>query len=170
MTIRLLIDGYNLLHATGALNSVRNGEGLAKARHRMLAQIAAAFNDTERRDIQVVFDAPRKGPAPPDTLHQGIIVSFATGFSEADDLLEEIIRQHGAPHTLSVVSSDLRVQRYAKSRRATAIDCDSWLMSLLDRNPLPTKIEDEVESPTEKDEATQLSDEEVRQWLKEFGL
>lgn len=168
MSISLLIDGYNLLHATGAINMSRGAGALAKARERMLAQIAGSLNETQRLKTQIVFDARRTSGASTvetETIVRGMTVTFAVGFAEADELLEQIIRQHSQPRALTVVSSDLRVQRCATARKATAVGSDQWLMQMLDG---PRSEVDEVVDDGEK--KTIVSPEEVQKWLKEFGL
>ena len=169
MTLTLLIDGYNLLHATGALHLSRGPSGLAKARERMLAQIAGSLSETDRLKTQVVFDARRSGSSTmieSEVVVRGMTVTFAVGFAEADELLEQIIRQHPQPKSLTVVSSDLRVQRCATARKAIAIGSDQWLMQQLDGRP--TKMEP-IEPQDPSEEKSDLSPEEVQKWLKEFG-
>jgi uncharacterized protein len=181
MIIRLLIDGYNLLHATGAIAQGRGPGRLAHARQRMLGQIAAELTDEERQTTQVVFDTKRSVEDDNVATVRGMTVTYAVGFAEADDLLEQLIRQHPQPRLLTVVSSDLRVQRCAKARKAQALGSDQWLMQLLDR-PLrkTTHVENQETEATElriqepagagpKREQL-LSNDEVQAWLKEFGL
>lgn len=182
MTIRLLIDGYNLLHATGAIAQGRGPGRLARARQRMLGQIAAELSEDERSSTQVVFDTSRTGHEDGDESSvRGITVTYAVGFAEADDLLEQLIRQHPQPRSLTVISSDLRVQRWAKARKAQALGSDQWLMQLLDRQESgPNRVtafggepttSDSVQAIEPKLEREQLlSNQEVQAWLKEFGL
>src|SRR5688572_15063768 len=122
----LLIDGYNLLHATGLFG--RGGAGSFQAsRAALLGFLAAAIDATELTHTTVVFDAAE---APPGLARQhtvaGMTVHFAQDYESADDLLEELIARHHAPRKLVVVSSDHRVQRAAKKRRATAVDSHVW--------------------------------------------
>lgn len=185
MTLRLLIDGYNLLHATGAISQGRGPGRLAKARQRMLGQIAAELTEEERRATQVVFDTQRSIDDEPATSVRGMRVTYAVGFAEADDLIEQLIRQHPQPRTLTVVSSDVRVQRCAKSRKARAVGSDQWLMELLDGHertePTASASPGEVaesaahadslgRNEIDTDREKRLSNDEVQAWLKEFGL
>lgn len=173
MVVRLLIDGYNLLYATGAIAQDRGPGGLARARERMLRQLGQALSESQRQQTQIVFDArraPERGESEQSV--RGMTVTFATGFDEADDLLEQLIRQHPNPRALVVVSSDQRVQRCAKARKAQPITCDQWLMQLVDGPPQPpvgAERADQVEdAPNER--SPQLSADEVARWLDEFGL
>lgn len=168
MSISLLIDGYNLLHATGALNLTRGPSALTKARDRMLSQIAGSLTESERLKTQVVFDARRSGNSTnvdSEIVVRGMTVTFAVGFAEADELLEQIIRQHSQPKKLTVVSSDLRVQRCATARKATAIGSDQWLMKMLEG---PRHDVQDIE--VEREEKSEVPPDEVQKWLKEFGL
>lgn len=168
MSITLLIDGYNLLHATGALNLSRGPNSLAKARDRMLAQIASNLTESDRLKTQVVFDARRSGKSAnveSEVTVRGMTVTFAVGFAEADELLEQIIRQHSQPKKLTVVSSDLRVQRCATARKAIAVGSDQWLMKMLDG---PRDREESLDD--QRDSKSEVPPEEVQKWLEEFGL
>lgn len=173
MTVHLLIDGYNLLYATGAVAQNRGPGGLARARERLLQQLGSALSESQRQETQIVFDArrvPRQGENEQSV--RGMTVTFSAGFEEADDLLEQLIRQHPNPRTLVVVSSDQRVQRCAKARKAQAVTCDEWLMELVD-GPLPASAAPEpedVSSDVPDQRREQLSADEVSRWLDEFGL
>ena len=63
--------------------------------------------------------------------HRGITVRFAAQYEEADELIEELIRADSAPRRLVVVSSDHRIQRAARRRRAKAVDSDVWYAELV---------------------------------------
>ena len=74
--------------------------------------------------------------------HQGITVCFAEQYAEADDLIEELIRLDSMLRRLVVVSSDHRLQRAARRRRAKAIDSDVWYAELIrpaDAKSLPRR-------------------------------
>lgn len=181
MTIRLLIDGYNLLYATGAPGTVGTRGGpkdLASARNRLLGQLATYLTDGERLTTEIIFDSRRTGESARDaqqSVHL-MTVTFSSGFESADDLLELVIRQHPNPKLLTVVSSDQRIQRCAKSRKAIAVDCDRWLMQFVDE---PKELRDQCEESSSiqadaSDEVNQkrnhiVSADEVQKWLSEFG-
>lgn len=123
----MLIDGYNLLHVTGIFGRGRGPGSLERSRNALLNFVAAAVDPAELPQTTVVFDAKDAPPGLPRTVtHRGITVHFAAEFEEADDLLEELIRTEPSPRKLLVVSSDHRVQRAAKRRRAATIDSDVW--------------------------------------------
>ena len=128
MARELLIDGYNLLHAAGlARRSYARGD-LERCRRDLLRLISGQIGDEQRRRTTVVFDA--KDP-PPDAdrhaTHAEIVVLYAHENEEADDLIELIIAQHSAPKQLIVVSSDHRLHKAARRRKATPLDSDAFL-------------------------------------------
>lgn len=139
----LLIDGYNLLYATGMLGKRPGPGGLEKARLALLNQLAASLEPAEISRTTVVFDAKHAPRGVPQAMtHKGIHVRFAAAHAEADELIEELIRTDSAPKRLTVVSADHRVQTAARRRRATAIASEEWWDKLLQarrerRTPLP---------------------------------
>ena len=126
-----LIDGYNLLHATGILGRNIGPGTLERARNALLGFLAASLSESERADTTVVFDAKNGPPGLPRELrHHGIRVLYAVGHEDADDLMEELILTDSSPHRLVVVSGDHQIQRAATRRRATAIDSDRWYVDV----------------------------------------
>jgi predicted RNA-binding protein with PIN domain len=130
----LLIDGYNLLYGAGIVGQGRGPGGLERSRHALIRFVAAGLNDADRATTTIVFDAAGAPPGLPSTIvSEGITIRFARGYADADELLEELVTADHAPRKLTVVSSDHRVQRAAKRRRAKAIDSDVWYEAMLRR-------------------------------------
>lgn len=128
----LLIDGYNLMYAAGIDSGGRGPGGLERSRFALIRFIAGALDDAERGQSTIVFDAAGAPPGLPATLDfDGLTVRFARGFGNADELIEDLIAADHSPRKLTVVSSDHRVQRAAKRRRATAVDSDVWYEGVL---------------------------------------
>lgn len=128
----LLIDGYNLLHVTGIVGARGGPRGFERSRQALLRFLAASIPPDELRDATIVFDAAEAPPGLPKSLvHDGITVLFAHGYPDADTMLEELIAKHHAPRSLTVVSSDHRIQRAARRRRAKPVDSQRWYGELL---------------------------------------
>jgi predicted RNA-binding protein with PIN domain len=159
----LLIDGYNLLHVTGL---VGRGAGLQGSREALLRFLAATIEPNERSHTTIVFDAAEAPPGLPRLVtHEEMTVHYASDYADADELIEELIAAHHAPRSLLVVSSDHRLQRAAKRRRAPFIDSDQWFAEALrrrerNRRPAPPQ----AVKPQGK-----LRAEEIAYWLAEFG-
>jgi uncharacterized protein len=147
--VRLLIDGYNLLHATDLFGAGELAGTLRGSREALLNFLAARLGEGERRDALVVFDASEAPPHLPDSvMHGGIAVRFARGYASADALIEEVLSVAKGTRHLTVVSGDHRVQRAARSRGAKPIDSGPWFRDLARRTPhaesAPLKPEGEV--------------------------
>lgn len=158
----LLIDGYNLLHATGIVG--RRG-GLQASREALLRFLAAAVEPAERPRTTVVFDAVEAPPGLPRTVSfEHMTVRYASDYPDADALLEELIAANHVPRQLLVVSSDHRVQRAAQRRRARFVDSDVWFAEAVRRRrriAAPAK-------PTVIRPSGKLSADETAYWLAEF--
>jgi uncharacterized protein len=125
--MRLLIDGYNLLHVTDLFGRGDALGTLHGSREALLEFLALALSAGERRATTIVFDAAGAPPGLPATVHfDHITARFARNYPDADTLLEEIIEDHRAPRGLLVVSSDHRVSRAGRRRGAKTIDSEIW--------------------------------------------
>ncbi|TVQ80001.1 MAG: hypothetical protein EA380_03745, partial [Phycisphaeraceae bacterium] len=81
---------------------------------------------------------------------------------EADALIEHIIERSSAPARLIVVSSDRRIQRAARRRRATALSSERFLALVVSNRG--------SDGQERSIRPNQLSGDEVHHWLAEFGL
>jgi predicted RNA-binding protein with PIN domain len=162
----LLIDGYNLLYVTGIVGRGLGPGSLHRSRLALLNFLAESLDPGELPRTTVVFDshdAPRG--APRQLKHRAITVRFAATYESADELLEELIQADSAPRRLVVVSSDHRIQRAAKRRRAQAIDSDVWYAELIRaRRRRQTSASDTPARP-----AVPLLEEDVHYWIRQFG-
>ncbi|MEM9659684.1 MAG: NYN domain-containing protein [Planctomycetota bacterium] len=161
----LLIDGYNLLHVTAIFGKGRGPGGLHRSRQGLLRFLASVIDDKERPRSTIVFDAAGAPPGLPRSVrHADMLVHYAAGYADADAMIEELIASHDAPRTLLVVSSDHRIQRAARRRRARFTDSDVWYAEMVrkrdafaDRDLPPAK-------PSETPSA-----EEVAYWIERFA-
>jgi hypothetical protein len=160
--MRYLIDGYNLLHAVGLLSGKVGPHGLEKARLALLGRLSGRAGSEASR-FTVVFDASH---APAGALveddYQGVHVFF-TCDREADDLIEELIRQDGDPRRLTIVSDDRRLRQAAERRRCPVLRCLDFL-DTLDR-PRSEKAPT-AELPVKPEG---ISPDETERWLRVFG-
>jgi predicted RNA-binding protein with PIN domain len=158
-----LIDGYNLVYAIGLLTGHTGPRGLERARRRLLEILHGVFN-ADAGEVTVVFDAARAPPGATGREHyHGLDVRYATGPGAADDLIEELIRQHALPGQLRVVSNDHRIQSAARRRRCQALSCDAFLDWLeQDQRQRP-------QTPSDPEGRTVLSEQEKQHWLSAFA-
>lgn len=160
----LLIDGYNLLNVTGIIGRGVGPGSLERARRALLNFLAESLDAGEAQRTTVVFDAGDDAPRqlPRRVNHRGIAVHFAARYEDADSMIEELIAADSAPRSLTVVSSDHRIQRAARRRRAKAVDSDRWYQETLRRRAAPTPAR-------ETKPATPLSPGEVQHWIDTFS-
>jgi uncharacterized protein len=166
----LIIDGYNLLHAAGLARAHYAPGDLQRQRHQLLVRLKGSLSIEERQRCTVVFDAI-DAPAGLDRefQYEGIAVLFAEPGHEADELIEQLVSRHSAARNLIIVSSDHRLQRAARVRRASSLDSEAFV-ARLSRRGEPMQSSDR--SKDGRDEVTQPSqadDSDAAYWLREFG-
>ena len=132
----------------------------------LLNFLAASLAPADVARTTVVFDAAG-GPPPglPQTIvHQGLCVRFSRGYTSADELIEELVRQDSAPRRLTVVSSDHRLRRRAQRRKARAIDSDLWYREIVEqRGQRQLDSPDDPAKPVKGDRPGELE-----YWLARF--
>lgn len=167
--ITFLVDGYNLLNACGveAAPGPPGTPELDRARQGLLDFLAEVLTAEEIERTLVVFDAHgpwRKGRV--EECYRGLTVRFAVQYPDADTLLEQLIARHTAPKQLTVISSDHRVQRAARRRRAKFIDSEDWYAALCRRLRNRSREGRQVAPDTREP----LDAADVEDWLRTFGL
>jgi predicted RNA-binding protein with PIN domain len=169
----ILIDGYNLLNVAGVMPAGRGPGTLEKARQALLNVLVESLPADEVARTTVVFDASDSpwGVAK-QSVHRGIAVLFAAKDTDADTLIEELIKADSAPKRLTVVSSDHRIQRAAKRRRSTAVDSDVWFANLLRERAARTNTGADLTGKTPDVAKPQgpFAPGEVDYWLRMFEL
>jgi hypothetical protein len=160
----LLIDGYNLLYAIGVIGSDAGPAGLERSRRALLNFLAESLPEEVAARTTVVFDATDAPPGlPRHQTHRGITVRFAAKYDDADTLIEELIGEATAPRSLTVVSSDHRLQRAARRRRARPVDSDLWYAEIIHQRRSRRLRRTKPGKPP-----TPLSGSEIAFWLAEF--
>jgi predicted RNA-binding protein with PIN domain len=163
----IIIDGYNVLYAAGRFLSRDTSSGLEQDRRDLLRHVSRRLSPRERGRTTVVFDARDRGdlPAPPRREAE-LLVVFADRDGDADVTIERLIRTNSAPRRLCVVSSDHRLQKAARRRRATFLDSDVFLKRLA-RRAVPGERRDDGPEPAAKHTGG-LPASEVEAWLRVF--
>lgn len=163
--MRILIDGYNVMYAVGLLGKRLGPDHFRKARQRFLGRLARALGAVDAHQTTVVFDAatpPEEFPAVAS--FQGITVIYAVGDENADARIEQLIAQHPAPKSLTVVSSDQRIRHAAARRKARALTADAFL-DQLEAPPRPAA----PSAPAEPARERALSARESAYWQEVFA-
>ncbi|MCA8999987.1 MAG: NYN domain-containing protein [Planctomycetaceae bacterium] len=168
MPYDLIIDAYNLMHYAGFVRRHYGPGDLERARDRFLKKLRKQLTEEERRRTTVVFDGTQQADSDQRDFQQfGMTILFSPFGLEADDVIEELIRQHSHPKQLIVVSSDHRLHRAAKARKANPLDSEVFLDTYEERKRTVAPERRESTSPVDIPE--DVSEEELNQWLSEFG-
>ena len=172
----LVIDGYNVVKPSAAPRRQPVGRvgWLQAERQLLIGRLVEHLPAKVRRRTLVVFDAKDPPVGVVDRYEtESIVVRFAVGYDEADDLIEEVIAGHHSPKQLMVVSSDNRIITAASRRSARTMDSDQWTDRLVDGRVDLAVPRSKYESAGE-DGAGQgggmVGGGDVDRWLKEFGL
>ncbi|MGA2031551.1 MAG: NYN domain-containing protein [Thermoguttaceae bacterium] len=161
----LLIDGYNVLHVVGILGRAGPGS-LERARMALLNFLAESIPPEQVPHTTVVFDGRDAPPGlPAISNHRGLTVQFARRDSDADSVIEELIGADSAPRRLTVVSSDHRLQRAARRRRARAVDSDRWYAEIVQQRR--ARRQSTAAGPPRP--KVPLLEEDVNYWVRQFG-
>ncbi len=162
----LIIDGYNLLHASGILGRGVGPGGLERSRNALLNFLAESLDEAVLASTTIVFDARQAPRGLSRTVqHRGMTVRFADPGLDADDVIEALIKANTAPKRLTVVSSDHRLHRAARRRKALAIDSDQWYSQVLRERIARARSKSPSIRPS-----SAMTEHEVRFWLRLFGL
>lgn len=169
--MRLLIDGYNLMHAVVLPPGRRLGpDQLRRMRQRFLNDLARKLGPIDTHQATVVFDSTHAPEGlPREARHKGMTILFAGENEDADERIEDLIRRHTAPKNLTVVSSDHRVRRAARRRHATDKTSDLFWAELQERERKPRILTTSPDREPPRERADSLSPEERAQWLEEFA-
>ncbi|WP_254510556.1 NYN domain-containing protein [Anatilimnocola floriformis] len=160
--MKLLVDGYNLLHASGVFGSPTDPPTLETARRALIDFLAQHLPERERTRTTIVFDGKDAPPGlPAEGSHEKMRFVFSRRKTTADELIAEMIAAEKDPRQLFVVSSDHGVQRAARQRGVSFEDSEVWTRELRTKASA-------VAFPTEKTEPTQ-SAADIAHWLREFS-
>lgn len=142
----LLVDTSNVLHATGVLPQHLMGDG-AGLDVPGLARLISTSRYGKRRAVLVcdgvgpsranepavaaAADVPEAtNTAPSGREIAGLDVVYAGANQEADDVIELLLARDTAPRRILVVSTDRRLVRAARRRRAQSITSEAFLQHL----------------------------------------
>ena len=130
--VRVLIDGYNFMHAVGMAPPARSPRAAHDAaRRRFLDWLAGTPGaKAEPTSLRVVFDAQNSTRDLGTSTHRGLPITFSFR-QTADDLIEALINVCPHPARLKVVSNDGRLKDFARRKRCEYSTCEAFLDWLL---------------------------------------
>lgn len=88
---RLVVDGYNIIHAWPELSAAMRGESLEEARRRLLARLAE-YRASTGDPVLVVFDARFRTRGSSDReVVEGVEVRYGSARESADHVIERLM-------------------------------------------------------------------------------
>lgn len=160
--MHLLIDVYNVLHAWAGL-------GIEKADPSVTA-MARLIGQGRHRDqpAKLICDGtspagqPSRTPLYVDSQRR-ITVIYAGPGRDADSLIEELIERTSGPRDLLVVSTDRRLRKAARRRKAKSQDSASFVLELIND---ASRAEEQPEGGAR----TAPDANDVESWMRYFGV
>jgi len=155
----LIIDGHNLLWAVQ-----KAGEGAESISDVQLCWIVGRYLKQTGESGEIIFDGT--GPVDKSQFDNitNLQVLFVGRATDADTVIEQRIQVCTAPRRLTVVSSDRRLRKAARARKAAAVKSEVFwddVQKLLRRKKA-------AKEPPEK--RLGLTESETKLWLEIFGL
>jgi predicted RNA-binding protein with PIN domain len=110
-----ILDGYNVIHAVGALENQldRSLRAAREALVRDCADLCAKRKDISR--IYIVFDGKDEFADKPLPGCGPVTILFTSSREEADERIVGILRRHAMPQSLRIVSNDNYVENHARA-------------------------------------------------------
>ena len=152
-----LVDGYNLLHAWD--RALPEKDDLESARRRLLDALADFGARTGSR-VVTVFDGTDL-PYSDRASHREVKVRFSRSPKDADRLIADLLAKTDHARETAVVSSDNAVRAAARAAGAKSVSSAEFSALLRRKEASP------VARPSG---ATALSDSEVQNWARTFGV
>ena len=157
----VIVDGYNVLHASRWLSSRFKGVD-----RQGLCQLLGTLARHRAEKITVVFDAAPARGDPGISKSLPIELVYSGHRRTADEVIIQMVNDSSGPRDLTVVSSDRQIRAVAKRRGCKLSRAGEFIKSATEElAQSETQLSAE---PTEKQEG--LGREQTRQWLSEFGL
>ena len=158
--MRLLIDCYNLLHATMP-------PALAGLEEAGLCRLLAAGRFEE---AVVVCDGVAKPNAPAVSPVEGVQLIYPGPGRSADEWIVERVRTDTAARRITVVTDDRAVQKAVRARRARITPCREMVQLLLELAGQGPRGSAALLDDSDMAKHQGLDEPEVRWWLAEFGV
>jgi len=164
---RIVIDGYNLIHAIPELARLV-GSDLERAREALVTKLAV-YRSQRKVRVTVVFDGTGT-PGPRTWPPGGIEVVFSRAPQNADEKIKNMLALEKNPRSWTVVTSDNSIVIFARDYRAKTIPSAEFAAQLSSTCKAPSGRHSSFvtrQSPLDDQEAP-LSPTEVLEWEEYF--
>lgn len=123
MSLRIIIDGYNLIRQSTTLRSYDN-LGIAKGREKLI-EMLAHYRTVKHHPMVVVFDGWQEGDLTEQrTKEKGIDIIYSKRGEKADEVIKRLVVN--SKEELIVVTSDREITQFCQGRRCEVISSPSF--------------------------------------------
>lgn len=123
MPLHLIVDGYNLIHASLSLQQLAH-EDLQQSREELL-KLLSEYKQQKHHRITVVFDGWIAGSISEHTYHvSGIRILFSRQGEQADRVIQRLVQKE--KERAVVVSSDRQVADHARKHGAVSLSSQDF--------------------------------------------
>ena len=123
MSLRIIIDGYNLIRQSPILRSYDNVE-IVKGRDKLI-EVLAHYRSLKRHPMLVVFDGWQEGNVTEQrTKEKGIDIIYSKRGEKADEVIKRLVLS--SKDELIVVTSDREITHFCQSRSCEVISSLSF--------------------------------------------
>ena len=157
----IIIDGYNVLHASRWLASAWKGVDRGEF-CRLLGKLARHSG----AKITVVFDAVASEPDLGRAQAADVEVIYSGHGRTADEVIIQMIKASSGPRELTVVSSDREIKAAARRRGCKVSSAGEFIKA--STRQLARARSKQNREPTQKQKG--LTRSETDEWLSEFGI
>ncbi len=140
--MKIIIDGQNLMHASGYLTS-RVRAPIDPIRMRFVSWLSEVSRN-KQTPMTVVFDGHPKAGSQLDTISDQVTVLFSSDRT-ADDEIETLLKR--PKRDWVVVSNDSRLKEAARRAKVNSWRCEEFLDWVISRGPLRGRSAPPVDKP-----------------------
>ncbi|MDZ7413208.1 MAG: NYN domain-containing protein [candidate division KSB1 bacterium] len=157
---RIVVDGYNVIHASQELAALLAHE-LEAARQALLHRLAAYLN-THKVEIVVVFDGAEVHPSSTGTaLLPRLRLVFSHPPESGDAVIEKLLRAEAHPRSVTLVTADKRLAAVARERGASVLSPRRFLQLVTKSRQADDLVDNKFNG--------EMSEAELAEWLALFG-
>jgi len=152
-----IIDGDNLIGSSPDI-SLEDPQ----ARSKIIA-VVRQFQENKNSNVTIVFDGAPQSGVRKEELYPKFCVAYPHSGASADDEIRQILNQLNYFRDVILITSDRELKSYAKKKGAKTVNSIEFYFELKRVSRISGKVEEK-----QKRIETELSDQEVDQWMKIF--
>ena len=155
------------MHAAGIARRSYGPGDLERCRNQLNRLLTDLLGRNSLSRTSVVYDAfESTSDANRSQDHAGLHVLFAPKGTDADTEIERLLNQHSSPKQVLVVSSDHRLHKAARRRKANCVDSEDFLAGI--QSSADTDIRQPQRPLPQENVSGTTAEEELQNWADEI--